>query len=112
MFELIKCIYRKNKMFGKFEMYQVFFVINALLQDRDMVPAVQNAMNFIYEIEPTHLMYLLYYTTPKKYNMPRFSFKKKEDKSEVVSEFMQNLAKYFSWSNKEIGLYKEFVKEM
>ena len=109
MFDIIKPLYQKNGLKEKYEMFELLWVISILIQDKNLLPIIRVTMPSMFKSDPTKIMYILYSEIPQKSHVPKFNFKK--PKEETVNKLMQNLTKYFGWSKKEVGLYKELIEE-
>ena len=107
MFNIVKSIYQKGDILGEYEQFQAIYILGFISKDKDLLDYLPNLVSYLFNINATHFIYLLYFSLPKKYNIPYC--KTEKPKEEKESELMINLSKKFYWSKKEIEMYKELI---
>lgn len=108
MFDLVKKIYNKDKITEEIEMFHVIYVLNCLSRDKDMWKGIKKCLPYIFKVKPKHFYQLLYYNTPKKYNVPYFG-KKKEKKEIKIDDELLNIKRIFNWTDKEFNMMRRYL---
>ena len=110
MFNLVKSIYRKEEILGKYEQFQANYILSILAHDKDLLDRCRSLVPYLYHIDPTHFVYLCYYTVPRKYYIPFIKSKKQKDIKK--EEFIENLKKKFYWTEKETKEYEKVIDNL
>lgn len=108
MFNIVKTIYHKQRLENDYEYFQVMYVLSFLIKDKDMLLGIKKVLNYLFNISPTHFLYLLYFNTPQKYKIP---YSKKREIKKDSNEFLDNLSIYFNWTKYEKELYEPLINK-
>lgn len=109
MFDIIKSIYKKDKL--KYDMNTGLSIVISkwLSYDTDNINVLQEIVDKMFYINPQHYYYLLYFSIPHKPRAP-FLKKVKEEEKEEESRLYKKIKYILGWSNNELEKNKPLLK--
>lgn len=108
-FDIIKSLYQKNKGYEQVDLALCITLNKWLGFDRSNMTALRKCLPFLYFIEPSHFYFLLFFSIPRKYDIP---FLKKVEKKEPKEDALLDKIQFqLQWSNREMKRHKTIIEK-